>query len=369
MTKFEWDRQLKKGIASLPDTEQMRVVDFYNELFADKLELNMREEEIIAEFGNPMDVANRLIVDYYSDSKSQSGKERPGFVDFDEDIKRAEQNYRKREHPQHRYHDSDDDDSTVGLTTKQKYYMKVAESIIWPRAFIIFFVWGAFGGWHPAWMVFLLAVVVNSLCDALVKRNAAVFAYPVLATLLFLMLGFAADWWHPGWLIFVTIPLYYVLVGNINKAMFFYEGDKKSTTEIVTPDGVKYTYGDDKAASKKPIETEAQPNRKPSGWEVFAGVLLTIAFVYVAIIIWSTLIGLFVGGIGASIGGVAALIVSFTYFSESVVAGVTTLGISLVVAGVGMIFSVGVAALFKHATKLTKLMFATSSKLFSGKGE
>jgi uncharacterized membrane protein len=366
MTKFEWDRQLKKGIASLPDTEQMRVVDFYNELFADKLELNMREEEIIAEFGNPMDVANRLIVDYYSDNKSEAAKKRPGFVDFDEDIKRAEQNYRKSERPQHRY--DSEDDSTVGLSTKQKYYMKVAESIIWPLAFIIFFVWGAFGGWHPAWMVFLLAIVVNSLCDALVKRNAAVFAYPILATLLFLMLGFAADWWHPGWLIFVTIPLYYVLVGNINKAMFFYEGGKKSTTEIVTPDGVKYTYGDE-AAPKKPIDVQPQSYTKPSGAQVFAGVLLTIAFIYVAIIIWSTLIGLFIGGIGASIGGVAALIVGITYFSESVVAGVTTLGISLVVAGVGMIFSVGVAALFKHATKLTKLMFETSSKLFSGKGE
>ena len=36
------------------------------------------------------------------------------------------------------------------------------------------------------------------------------YPYPVLVTLLYLVLGFVFHLWHPGWLIFLTVPLYYL---------------------------------------------------------------------------------------------------------------------------------------------------------------
>ena len=36
--------------------------------------------------------------------------------------------------------------------------------------------------------------------------------YPVIVTIIFLLLGFLLDLWHPGWMVFLTIPVFYVLV-------------------------------------------------------------------------------------------------------------------------------------------------------------
>lgn len=77
---------------------------------------------------------------------------------------------------------------------------------------IIGSVWGA---WHPGWLLFFLVPIWHSLVEAIEKRNAACFAYPVLAALIFLCLGFFYFLWHPGWVVFLTIPLYYSLIHYI----------------------------------------------------------------------------------------------------------------------------------------------------------
>lgn len=74
---------------------------------------------------------------------------------------------------------------------------------------IIGCVWNA---WHPGWLLFFLVPIWHSLIDAIEKRDAGEFAYPVLATLIFLCLGIFRFLWHPGWVVFLTIPLYYSLV-------------------------------------------------------------------------------------------------------------------------------------------------------------
>lgn len=38
----------------------------------------------------------------------------------------------------------------------------------------------------------------------------ASFPYPILVTVIYLVLGFCFHWWHPGWIIFLTIPLFYM---------------------------------------------------------------------------------------------------------------------------------------------------------------
>lgn len=35
--------------------------------------------------------------------------------------------------------------------------------------------------------------------------------YPIVVTIIFLLLGFLRHAWHPGWLVFLTIPVFYVV--------------------------------------------------------------------------------------------------------------------------------------------------------------
>lgn len=79
--------------------------------------------------------------------------------------------------------------------------------------FVIGCVWNA---WHPGWLLFLLVPVWYSLVEAIEQKNANCFAYPVLATVIFLALGIFWFAWHPGWVVFLTIPLYYSLVSYIH---------------------------------------------------------------------------------------------------------------------------------------------------------
>lgn len=70
-------------------------------------------------------------------------------------------------------------------------------------------VWNA---WHPGWLIFLLIPIWDSLIEAVERKDARKFAYPVFAALVYLCLGIFAFLWHPGWVVFLTIPLYYSLV-------------------------------------------------------------------------------------------------------------------------------------------------------------
>ncbi|MDE7106895.1 MAG: DUF1700 domain-containing protein, partial [Clostridiales bacterium] len=64
MTKYEWEHELKKNIHRLPADEIARVLDYYNEMFEDNIERGRNEREIIREFGNPVDVADKILSEY-----------------------------------------------------------------------------------------------------------------------------------------------------------------------------------------------------------------------------------------------------------------------------------------------------------------
>lgn len=70
MTKFEWEQELKKNLHRLPDEEVRRVRDYYDELFADKIERGLSETEIIRQFGNPVDVADKILSEYEGEVQS-----------------------------------------------------------------------------------------------------------------------------------------------------------------------------------------------------------------------------------------------------------------------------------------------------------
>ncbi len=45
-----------------------------------------------------------------------------------------------------------------------------------------------------------------------VRHALNAFPYPIVASIIYLFLGFYCDLWHPGWLIFLTVPVYYAIV-------------------------------------------------------------------------------------------------------------------------------------------------------------
>lgn len=71
------------------------------------------------------------------------------------------------------------------------------------------------GGWGWSWTILMLIPLVPSLMSAIRKRDANHFAYPILVTAVYCLLGILGGYWHPYWVMFLTIPLYYALVNGI----------------------------------------------------------------------------------------------------------------------------------------------------------
>ena len=63
MTKKEWFSRLRNFIQGMPQEEQRKIFDYYEELYADKRESGMSEWDIIAEFGNPQEVAGKMLTE------------------------------------------------------------------------------------------------------------------------------------------------------------------------------------------------------------------------------------------------------------------------------------------------------------------
>ncbi len=64
MTKYEWDRRLRKALKELPADERTRVFEYYDELFEDRMDGGAKEEAIIAAFGEPEAAAKKILADY-----------------------------------------------------------------------------------------------------------------------------------------------------------------------------------------------------------------------------------------------------------------------------------------------------------------
>lgn len=80
MTKYEWEHELKKNIHRLPSDEIARVLDYYNEMFEDNIERGKSEREIIHEFGNPVDVADKILSEYEGELLPIEGNDDASFV-------------------------------------------------------------------------------------------------------------------------------------------------------------------------------------------------------------------------------------------------------------------------------------------------
>lgn len=67
-------------------------------------------------------------------------------------------------------------------------------------------------------MLFLTIPLYYTTIASIEKKNPAIFCYPVLTVIIFLLLGFMfSSTWRWAWLIFLTIPMYYTWIGTYKK--------------------------------------------------------------------------------------------------------------------------------------------------------
>ena len=91
-------------------------------------------------------------------------------------------------------------------------------SLLYLLAVIAFLLIGFLTGvWHPTWVVFLLAIVVDSVFRAIRKKNIQKFNYPIFVTAAYLFFSAMFEIWHPLWVLFLTIPIFYTVVGFFKK--------------------------------------------------------------------------------------------------------------------------------------------------------
>ena len=107
--------------------------------------------------------------------------------------------------------DEDEEESSRGVKNVITSIIPIAITITY------FIVSGLFDLWHPAWILFLLIPVLESLVDCIYKKRISHFAYPVLVAAVYLYIGFLHELWHPGWVIFLTIPLFYLIADLLDK--------------------------------------------------------------------------------------------------------------------------------------------------------
>ena len=98
---------------------------------------------------------------------------------------------------------------------------KVLDSIVGLVALLAvtaFLIIGFIGnGWPYAWLVFLAIPVTAVIVDLIQKKKKIAGQIPglvaILATAIYLILGFGFGLWHPGWIVFLAIPISGIIAG------------------------------------------------------------------------------------------------------------------------------------------------------------
>ena len=60
MNRREWEKQFRKRLSSLPKNERTKALEYYGEMYPARRDVGMTEEEILREFGDPADAAEKL---------------------------------------------------------------------------------------------------------------------------------------------------------------------------------------------------------------------------------------------------------------------------------------------------------------------
>ena len=77
MTFRQWEKAFKKRLSRLPGEERERALDYYAELYGDKLDAGNSEREIVRGFGDPKAAADKIVAEWAESSSAQSRATRP----------------------------------------------------------------------------------------------------------------------------------------------------------------------------------------------------------------------------------------------------------------------------------------------------
>ena len=67
MTYNQWESEFKKYLKSLPEKEKNEIIDYYREMYGDKRESGISDEEIIEAFGSPATCASKILTENTSE--------------------------------------------------------------------------------------------------------------------------------------------------------------------------------------------------------------------------------------------------------------------------------------------------------------
>lgn len=126
---------------------------------------------------------------------------------------------------------------------KRKHLANNIESIIsGVLALLVFVAYMVLGflvpnGWAIYWTLFILIPVPGEIVSCFIMRKASRFPIALVVTFLYLFFGMYAGLWHPYWLVFCLIPVFYMIVSPIEKALFQRNLAKDNDDSVVTING------------------------------------------------------------------------------------------------------------------------------------
>ncbi len=124
------------------------------------------------------------------------------------------------EDPEENPEKNEDDEQEEIYSTKNsnlQLWLDIPYAIICTVAYLIFGAYDICGGWGLSWIIFITIPIYYTLVEAISHKKFSEFAYPVLATFIYLYLGLYHGNWHPGWIIFMTIPVYYPIAEALDR--------------------------------------------------------------------------------------------------------------------------------------------------------
>ncbi|MCR5349794.1 MAG: helix-turn-helix transcriptional regulator [Acholeplasmatales bacterium] len=112
----------------------------------------------------------------------------------------------------------DKDGNEVKVNNKRKAIVGMIDGIVFLIVLIAYFMWSFLANaWYVSWVLWVLLPAIMSIAEAIETGRFSKFLYPCLVTALYLYLGMEFKLWHPYWFLFITIPVFYIITGTIDK--------------------------------------------------------------------------------------------------------------------------------------------------------
>jgi len=88
------------------------------------------------------------------------------------------------------------------------------------------------GAWHIIWMVFLVVPVTAIITETVSKKksnlDSLIGLIAIMAVIVFMLLGFLAGIWHIAWIVFLAIPIAAIIINIVKTAKIERSEDNKS---------------------------------------------------------------------------------------------------------------------------------------------